>query len=376
MDSMRPNILRSLIQITEQPSAQQFYPAQQYYPTHHQDRFFNPQASCLQNSNTVSVPSIQDVPRSAVEPPVVVNAKQYHRILVRREFRQQNPITRRLYIHQSRSIHATRRPRGAHGHFLSTEEAAARRCGGTTTSTKDEGRSDYGGDTDRCSTDELEETVKTIIERDKLSIARGWDHKGESRERPKPIVTRDGRLTHTPLDTVIMDFHPPDNDDFIRDPTPQQPALVQASRMEFPPEEAEDAEDDFVANITTLYADVQKDKHGSQRQMPPVTQSMAFRNFLSDPRRCERINPRTGTSCNSTFSRLHELNRHNGSVHRTGPPIARCELCTDITFTRYDALTRHMRVGHPDVNQRGETKKKKATYAGISKHNQAKAAVK
>jgi hypothetical protein len=128
---------------------------------------------------------------------------------VRREFREKNLIIRRPYLHQSRSNHAKRRSRGRDGHFLSAEKAAARRCGrieggrvkktildgartdvpisgwieeknmsgmmsgdrhrtgGTTAGTKDDGRSDYDDDTDRCSTGELEETVKQIVDPDK-----------------------------------------------------------------------------------------------------------------------------------------------------------------------------------------------------------------
>ena len=147
MEFMQPNFLRSAIQITKQQGAQQYYPEQcrdrQFPLSYHSHtlakdpRLFTPQPSCFQNSNTVGVPSIQDVPHSAVKQshsypaePYYVNSKQFHRILVRREFREKFPIIRGAYLHRSRSNHAQRRPRGPGGRFLSvTKEKAARTCG-------------------------------------------------------------------------------------------------------------------------------------------------------------------------------------------------------------------------------------------------------
>ncbi|KAL8871516.1 MAG: hypothetical protein Q9174_002669 [Haloplaca sp. 1 TL-2023] len=97
--------------------------------------------------------------------------------------------------------------------------------------------------------------------------------------------------------------------------------------------------------------------------MSPTTSSGSsaamHRNQQTGPHKCERINPSTGKSCNTVFSRSYDLTRHEDTIHSNRKQKVRCHLCTeDKTFSRNDALTRHMRVVHPDVEFAGKTKRR------------------
>ncbi|KAL8746352.1 MAG: hypothetical protein Q9190_001621 [Brigantiaea leucoxantha] len=85
----------------------------------------------------------------------------------------------------------------------------------------------------------------------------------------------------------------------------------------------------------------------------------ANRNQQPGPHKCERINPSTGKPCNTVFSRSYDLTRHEDTIHNNRKQKVRCHLCTEEkTFSRNDALTRHMRVVHPDVDFPGKTKRR------------------
>lgn len=86
---------------------------------------------------------------------------------------------------------------------------------------------------------------------------------------------------------------------------------------------------------------------------------LAMRNSQAGPHKCERINPSTGKPCNSIFSRPYDLTRHEDTIHNARKQKVRCHLCTEEkTFSRNDALTRHMRVVHPDVDWPGKQRRK------------------
>ena len=82
------------------------------------------------------------------------------------------------------------------------------------------------------------------------------------------------------------------------------------------------------------------------------------RNNQPGPHKCEKINPSTGKPCHTVFSRSYDLTRHEDTIHNNRKQKVRCHLCTEEkTFSRNDALTRHMRVVHPDVDFPGKTRR-------------------
>ncbi|KAL8809546.1 MAG: hypothetical protein Q9200_003318 [Gallowayella weberi] len=92
---------------------------------------------------------------------------------------------------------------------------------------------------------------------------------------------------------------------------------------------------------------------------PTTSSAPASRNQQAGPHKCERINPSTGKPCMTIFSRSYDLTRHEDTIHSSRKAKVRCHLCTEEkTFSRNDALTRHMRVVHPDVDFPGKTKRR------------------
>ena len=88
----------------------------------------------------------------------------------------------------------------------------------------------------------------------------------------------------------------------------------------------------------------------------------ANRNSQAGPHRCDRINPSTNKPCNSVFSRPYDLTRHEDTIHNSRKQKVRCQSCIEEkTFSRNDALTRHMRVVHPEVDFPGKSKRKGAS---------------
>jgi 26S proteasome regulatory subunit N4 len=77
--------------------------------------------------------------------------------------------------------------------------------------------------------------------------------------------------------------------------------------------------------------------------------SAAQRNSQAGPHKCDRINPSTGKPCNTVFSRPYDLTRHEDTIHNSKKVKVHCPYCTEEkTFSRNDALTRHLRVVHPE----------------------------
>lgn len=87
--------------------------------------------------------------------------------------------------------------------------------------------------------------------------------------------------------------------------------------------------------------------------------ALAQRNSQAGPHKCERINPTTGKPCNTIFSRPYDLTRHEDTIHNARKQKVRCALCVEEkTFSRNDALTRHMRVVHPEVDFPGKHRRR------------------
>jgi len=88
-------------------------------------------------------------------------------------------------------------------------------------------------------------------------------------------------------------------------------------------------------------------------------------NSQAGPHRCDRINPSTGKPCNTVFSRPYDLTRHEDTIHNARKQKVRCDLCTDDKqFSRADALTRHYRVCHPDVEFHGKQRRRGGGHSG------------
>ena len=90
-----------------------------------------------------------------------------------------------------------------------------------------------------------------------------------------------------------------------------------------------------------------------------TSEALLARNTQAGPHKCERINPSTGKPCNTIFSRPYDLTRHEDTIHNVRKQKVRCALCVEEkTFSRNDALTRHMRVVHPEVDFPGKHRRR------------------
>ncbi|KAL4956301.1 hypothetical protein BDW69DRAFT_89500 [Aspergillus filifer] len=108
---------------------------------------------------------------------------------------------------------------------------------------------------------------------------------------------------------------------------------------------------------------LQKHKRDAHRPTTPgghmAGRDVQSRNSQAGPHRCMRENPTTGKPCNSVFSRPYDLTRHEDTIHNARKQKVRCHLCTEEkTFSRNDALTRHMRVVHPEVDWPGKQRRR------------------
>lgn len=94
--------------------------------------------------------------------------------------------------------------------------------------------------------------------------------------------------------------------------------------------------------------------HQSYSNHPVTAAEITANNPLHE---CTMINPSTGTPCHKQFSRPYDLIRHQETIHAAKKKIFRCVICEgrehggagngkSKTFSRGDALSRHIKVKH------------------------------
>ena len=87
----------------------------------------------------------------------------------------------------------------------------------------------------------------------------------------------------------------------------------------------------------------------------PRSPAAILGNSQAGPHKCTKINPSTNKPCNTIFARPYDLTRHEDTIHNSRKQKVRCPMCREEkTFSRNDALMRHMRVIHPEVEAYGK----------------------
>ncbi|KAB8349444.1 hypothetical protein FH972_023471 [Carpinus fangiana] len=124
---------------------------------------------------------------------------------------------------------------------------------------------------------------------------------------------------------------------------------------------------DFPAHLVSMETTKSEEKHKREDHRstghggPPAASASPSASTMTQagPHRCDRINPQTGKPCSTIFSRPYDLTRHEDTIHNRQKTKVRCHLCTDEkTFSRSDALTRHMKVVHPTAPWPAKHKKR------------------
>jgi len=92
-----------------------------------------------------------------------------------------------------------------------------------------------------------------------------------------------------------------------------------------------------------------RNSHGRGSGLPSLNQHR----FSNTAHRCDWEDPATGKMCNTIFSRPYDLIRHYETKHSAKRQEFICPHCEDKkSFSRSDALRRHLRVKHPSSGRK------------------------
>lgn len=119
----------------------------------------------------------------------------------------------------------------------------------------------------------------------------------------------------------------------------------------------EDADEDLLQEERTLSFEKEAKTFDPSKFQEDHHQTAAEISATNPNHQCDLINPMTEEPCNKQFSRPYDLIRHQETIHASKKKIFRCVICEGRfnggqgngklkTFSRGDALSRHIKVKH------------------------------
>lgn len=115
-----------------------------------------------------------------------------------------------------------------------------------------------------------------------------------------------------------------------------------------PPEVIADHNDNNSSFSDDYFDDEESDPSVNLNQISPATKNSRKKaNSHAGPHKCTSSGP-DGKPCGKIFSRPYDLIRHQDTIHAPVRKTFKCDLCGNAskTFSRMDALSRHIRVKH------------------------------
>ncbi|SCV03764.1 LANO_0G06106g1_1 [Lachancea nothofagi CBS 11611] len=115
----------------------------------------------------------------------------------------------------------------------------------------------------------------------------------------------------------------------------------------------------------------------AKKKLSPLSECSALPPSMpQEVHTCEILNPITKDSCGKKFSRPYDLIRHQKTIHASKKKVFRCVICIqqqgaegyEKTFSRGDALSRHIKVKHdltgPEAQKAIQFAKENVEFAG------------